>query len=153
MHVHATAWVRSEDDLKESILFFLHEDQTQVVKLGGGCLYLLSHLNGHNPVFWDWVFQWDLRFLAFGLGRPGGELQGLSSPAALHHHTCLSMYVLKTGLRSWQALYQLSYFSILCLWFSSCFCFETGSIISDWPWTYYVAKGNLELLILLPLCP
>lgn len=59
----------------EAVFSFLHVDQTQVVKLGGG-LYPLSCLRGHNLVFWDWVFQWDLRHLEIRLGWPASELQG-----------------------------------------------------------------------------
>jgi hypothetical protein len=48
MHALVLMW-RSENSIQESVLSFYHlspRNQTQVLKLGGCCLYLQSHLTG-----------------------------------------------------------------------------------------------------------
>ena len=50
MSVHAMTWMwSSEDSFWELVLTFHHVglgDQTQAVRLGGKCLYPLTHLEG-----------------------------------------------------------------------------------------------------------
>lgn len=49
----ALVW-RSEVNFQDLVLSLLcvdYRDQTQIIKLGGNCPYLLSHLSGHQPSF------------------------------------------------------------------------------------------------------
>lgn len=48
LHMYGHKW-RSEDNLSELILSYHHaglREQTQAIKLGSKCFYLLSHLTG-----------------------------------------------------------------------------------------------------------
>lgn len=51
---------RSEDNLKESVLFFYHvgsENQTEVVRIGGSCLYPLSYFTSSLEGFFVAIFR------------------------------------------------------------------------------------------------
>lgn len=65
LHVTACSW-RSEDSLRDLIISLRYlgsKDETQVVRLGGSHLYLLSHrLAGPIPAL-KFLFVWFLRLL------------------------------------------------------------------------------------------
>lgn len=59
MHVPKHGMCRSEDNLQETIVYFVGlVTRTQVLRLGVRCLYLLSHLTGSVSLILKHFYAW-----------------------------------------------------------------------------------------------